>query len=148
MKPGAALGDPIPFALWDKVPPSLAAVLPRVTWSRDRLHRLALPVVQVAVAELRWQLDLPWWRVDRDHFAVTPHEVMRDPRAHAQQWQRTLQADLGFPIHLLAGSPPIILDGVHRLLKAETLGAEHIAAHLVSAALFADHVVERFPPAG
>jgi hypothetical protein len=139
----ADIGDAIPFSLWDRVPPSLAALLPNVTWSRERLHRLVLSVVQVPVADLRWQLELPWWRVDREYFAVTPAQVRRDPRAHAEQWQRTLRADLGFPIHLLQGDRLLVLDGVHRLLRADTRRDEHIAAHVVSAAMFAEQVVER-----
>jgi hypothetical protein len=142
----------IPFDLWDIVPASLAAVLPNVMWSRDRLHRLALPVVELPVAELRWQLDLPWWRAGDRRFAVSPNQVRREPQLHAQQWRRTLDADLRFPIHLLQRvprdprdqrDPRVILDGVHRLLKADALGLLHVSAHVVSHATFTDQVVER-----
>jgi hypothetical protein len=136
-------GDAIPFALWDRVPPSLAAILPNVTWSRERLHRLDLPVVDVAVADLAWQLDLPWWRVDRDYFAVTPNQVRAAPDRHAHQWRRTLGADLAFPIDLLERDRCIILDGVHRLLRASVEGRERVSARLVSVTLFNDLLVER-----
>jgi hypothetical protein len=138
----------IPFDLWNIVPPSLAAVLPNVMWSRDRLHRLVLPVVTLPVSELRWQLELPWWRVDRP-FTVTPNQVRHEPRTYARHWQRTVDAELRFPIHLLQRDRLIVLDGVHRLLKADVQELQHVSAHVVSHALFMDHIVERSDrPAG
>ncbi len=133
----------VPFDRWPLVPPALAEVLPNVMWSRDRLHRLVVPAVDVLVDELRWQLDLPWWRDGNRVFAVSPNEVRRDPMRFAAQWQRTLDADLGYPIHLLDGPRPVVLDGVHRLLKAAVLDRPTIATHLVGRALFAERVVER-----
>ena len=133
----------IPFDLWNIVPPSLARILPNVMWNRERLHSLALPVVVLSVRELSWQLDLPWWRVDQRYFAVSPNQVRREPRTYARHWQRTLDADPRFPIHLLERERLIILDGVHRLLKTDVQGLEHVSAQVVSHALFADYIVER-----
>jgi hypothetical protein len=132
-----------PFPLWHLVPRSLAAILPKVTWSRERLHRLGLPVVAVPLEQLRWQLDLPWWRHDAHYFAVSPNGVRAEPRTYATQWRRTVAADLAFPIHLLDGERQIVLDGLHRLLKADVLGMEHVQAHVVDPELFGEHLVER-----
>jgi len=133
----------IPFDLWNIVPPSLATVLPNVMWSRDRLHRLVLPVVELPIADLRWQLDLPWWRVGHRHFAVSPNQVRSEPRNYAEQWRRVLDAELCFPIHLLERDRLTVLDGVHRLLKADVLGMSHASAHVVSHCLFVEQIVER-----
>ena len=65
------LRDVRPFDLWPLVPPALQAVLPNVTWDRARLHALSFPVREVPLVELRWQLELPWWRDGERHFAVT-----------------------------------------------------------------------------
>jgi hypothetical protein len=130
-----------PFDLWKIVPPSLLPVLPNVMWSRERLHRLALPVVELPIEELAWQLDLPWWRLGAKYFALGPSQVRHDPVGHASQWQRTLAADLGFPIHVLQRDRRIVLDGLHRLLKATVEGRSHIAAHVISRAVFVEHVI-------
>lgn len=77
------------------------------------------------------------------YFAVSPTGVRAEPATYAAQWRRTLAADLAFPIHLLDGERPIVLDGLHRLLKADVLGMQHVHAHLVSRELFGEHLVER-----
>ena len=136
----------VPFDLWDRVPPALATVLPNVSWSRERLHSLALPVVTLRIDDVRWQLDLPWWRSANGPFTLTPNEVRRSPAAHAAQWKRTLDADLGYPIHLLQRDRLVVLDGVHRLLKADVNDLPSIAAHVVIEETFTAHVVCHFVP--
>ena len=134
-----------PFDLWDVVPDRLQAVLPNVMWSRDRLHQLELPVVELLVDELAWQLDLPWWRDSHEYFSLSPLDVWREPVVHSSQWQRTLAADLTYPIHVLERGPLIVLDGVHRLLKAFGQKRERIDACIVSHPLFVEVVVDRSP---
>lgn len=134
--------DTKPFDLWRKMPPVMQALLPNAMWDRARLHQLVLPVLELPLAGLRWQLDLPWWRDGERRFAVTPNRVRDDPERYAVHWRRTLDADLAFPIDLLQGDRLIILDGVHRLLKADILGMSTVATHVLDAARFAE-IVER-----
>ena len=136
------LADTRPFDLWRKMPPVMQALLPNVMWDRQLLHALVLPVVELPVAELRWMLDLPWWRVGERRFAVTPNQVRLAPDRYAGHWRRVLDADLDYPIDLLQRDRPIILDGVHRLLKADVLGMRAIAARVLDEARFAE-ILER-----
>jgi hypothetical protein len=63
---------------------------------------------------------------------VSPNDVRANPAAHADQWLRTMRADLAFPIHIRATARgPIVLDGVHRLLKAEVEGRTTLPARWV-----------------
>jgi len=133
-----------PFDLWQSVPSALRTVLPNVSWSRERLHALTLPTVELALDDLRWQLDLPWWRngpAER-HFSVAPNQVRADPERFAKHWQRTIDSDLRFPIHLLQRDRLTILDGVHRLLKADVQAMRTIPVHIVGLGLFVEGVVE------
>ena len=116
------------FAL--QAPPELVGIILDFDWDRERLHALDLPAAEVAVAELRWQLELRWWKHADRHFAVTPNDVRADPIRYDLHWQRMLAAQLSFPIHLAETAPArwTILDGVHRLLKADVLGHSHIRA--------------------
>ena len=134
--------DTKPYRLWDKMPPVMQALLPKATWDRARLHELILPVTELPVAKLRWQLDLPWWRDGERRFVVTPNQVRLAPDRFAVHWRRTLDADLAFPIDLLQRERLIVLDGVHRLLKADILGMSTVAVHILDAARFAE-IVDR-----
>lgn len=93
-------------------------------WSRERLWALDLRVEPVAVEDLRWQLALRWWSFEDVPFAVSPDEVRADPWRYRAQHARTIAADLSFPISVLARPHGVltVLDGVHRLLKADLLG--------------------------
>jgi len=133
--------DTKPFDLWSKMPPVMQALLPNVQWDRARLHALALPVVELPVTSMRWQLDLPWWRDGERRFVVTPNQVRLDPERWAVHWRRTLDADLDYPIDLLQRERLVILDGVHRLLKADVLGMRTMAVHVLDDARLAEIAV-------
>jgi hypothetical protein len=122
------------FAL--AAPPELEGIVLDFDWDRARLHALVLPVEEIPVAALAWMLDLRWWKVADAHFAVTPNQVRANPTQYAQHWERTLAADLAFPIHVAETAPSrwTIVDGVHRLLKAEVAGERTIRVHRVDPA--------------
>jgi hypothetical protein len=104
-------------------------------WDLQRLHSLALPSQRIPLHELAWHLELPYWRAaDGRFFAVTPLDVIASPSRYREQFERTERADLDHPIHVhRCGDRSVILDGVHRLLKAHLTGCSTIAAHQVSA---------------
>jgi hypothetical protein len=57
---------------------------------------------------------------------------MNDSARYGEQYPRTWHADLTNPIIPCdcAGKPPMIFDGVHRLLKAVLLGRRMIVARM------------------
>lgn len=114
------------------VPDVLRGILLDRPWDLGSLQALELPMGSVDVALLTWQLDLPWWRVGDAWFVVTPNQVRAEPRRYAAQWARTMETDLDAPIHVRrTGRGPVILDGVHRLLKASVEGRKTLPARWV-----------------
>lgn len=103
-------------------------------WSRDRLWQMQRPVIELAVAELRWLYELPLWRgADGRWFAVTPAAVVHAPHDHPEHARRIAEADTSFPVHVLRRRGRwVVLDGVHRLLKADVSGAPTVAAVVVA----------------
>ena len=118
------------------VPAGLRDVLYDFVWDADKLLRLPLPVVTATVDSLRWHLDLPYWRDGSRPFQVTPAQVKVDPARYQEQYQRTMAADLAYPLDLLFRSDRwVILDGVHRLLKADLRGLSQVRVRHLPAAM-------------
>jgi hypothetical protein len=116
------------------IPDGVQAVLLPHDWDLGRLLALDLPPRTVVVVDYEWMLDLPMWRDEQGRrFRVTPNQVRADPGDNLTQWHRTLRADLIRPIHVTPREGrSVIIDGIHRLLKAALLGRDSLAARVVS----------------
>jgi hypothetical protein len=131
---------PITWERWQAFaatqPAAVVDAVPQLPWEIERLHALRLAVRPVAVADLAWLFDVPLWRDEAGRrFRVTPNEVRRHPDRHPTQHARTRAADLDLPIHLAEHRGRwSVLDGVHRLLKADMLGVEALPAMWLSPA--------------
>jgi hypothetical protein len=124
------------FPLQELAPAELHGVLCDFVWDSDKLQRLPLPVGTATVDSLRWHLHLPYWCHDGKPFRVTPTQVKADPACYQEQYKRTMAADLGYPLVLLyRNSRWVILDGVHRLLKADVFGLSHVRVQRLPATM-------------
>lgn len=124
-----------PFPLLDQLPAELDGMILDYLWDHTKLHALTgLSEVTVPVSDLAWHLDLPFWASDGKPFKVCPCEVVADRNKHSAQWDRTMAADLRFPLHGRVGSAEkiIIMDGIHRLLKASILGQPEVTVRILS----------------
>jgi hypothetical protein len=126
----------LPFPLQELVPEELRGVLCEFVWDSDKLQRLQLPVEAATVDSLRWHLDLRYWRYDGQPFQVTPAQVKADPACYEEHYRRAMAADLGYPLDLLFRNDRwVILDGVHRLLKADVLGLSNVRVRRLPTAM-------------
>ena len=121
---------PFPLA----VPPVLRPYILDFHWDVGLLHRLDLPTVQVPLADLAHHLDLPFWLYDDRPFRVTPRQVAADPVKYHEQYARTLAADLRHPLHVVRrpDGRVTILDGIHRLLRAELEGRATVSVRVLA----------------
>ena len=111
----------------DQIPTPLRPWLLPIDWDRERLWSLDLPLVRIGMEELRWHLMLPWWRHDGAWFQITPRQFQAHPAAYPEHAERVASADLSYPLHVVPRRGRwLILDGIHRLTKAELLGREDI----------------------
>jgi hypothetical protein len=116
------------------MPETLREVFPPYRWQLAKLRELDLRVEPVEIADLVWMFDLPLWQLDGDRFRVTPHQVAETPMNFRAHYQRVMDADLDFPINLVAyRGRLVVLDGVHRLLKAHFLRRRWIEATIATA---------------
>jgi hypothetical protein len=121
-----------PFPL--EVPAALTAYILDFHWSVDLLHALHLPVVELPMSALTDHLDLPFWAYEGRPFQITPHEVAADPVRYRDQYERTLAADLCHPLDVVRRPDGrlTILDGVHRLLRAEVEGRTVVGVRVLA----------------
>jgi hypothetical protein len=64
---------------------------------------------------------------------VSPLEVAAEPEVHAEQYARTMTADLRYALDVVRRPDGriTILDGVHRLLKARLNGLESVRVRVL-----------------
>lgn len=100
-----------------------------------KIQALNLPVVDFEIDKLIWNFDLPFWEKDgTDDWNLTPRDVIDKTDGSMGHQERVEQADLQFPILLLNKNDKwLIIDGVHRLVKAFQARHKTIKAKIVSA---------------
>jgi hypothetical protein len=110
------------------VPRELEPWLLQHDWSPEKLRSLLLPVTEIELAELAWLLDLPFWRDDEGTaFRVRPIDV-----TGGWHLDRVASADLASPLDVtMLHGRFVVLDGLHRLLKAARVGRRTLPARIV-----------------
>jgi hypothetical protein len=103
--------------------------------AREQVHGRDRPIELMPVRELEWILDVPlWWR-DGHPFRLRPRDVLDEPQRYQAQHARTSEANLALPLEVAWHHGRwLVVDGVHRLLKAVTLGYTAVAAREVPGA--------------
>jgi hypothetical protein len=116
------------------IPPSLAHWLLPVGWDREALWALPKASVQLQIADLRWLYDLPLWRgADGCWFQVTPREYLASPTDYPEHDARVRSVDLRYPLHAISRHDHwFLLDGAHRLVRADLDRREHVEVVVVS----------------
>ena len=62
-----------------------------------------------------------------------PNGVINFPESHQEGYDRTMKSDLSYPIDIMENKGRwLILDGLHRLVKAKILGKTKVLVRKVS----------------
>ena len=95
-------------------------------WSEEKVWKLDVPVVEMAIKELVWHFDVPFlW--ENGVYNLKPQSVIDNPESHKEEYARTMRADLMHPIDIMENKGRwLILDGLHRLMKASILGIKKV----------------------
>ena len=136
------IADGAPHPLARSIPSELRGVMLEVAWNQSKLWSIRYEPDLVAVDDLRWHLELPWWSGDDgEWFRVRPADVMAAPARFPVHAARIDNADLAWPVHVLRRRDRwLVLDGIHRLAKAELAGVASISAIRLHAADLAEVV--------
>ncbi len=98
-----------------------------------KLRDLPLPIMEIPIEQLVWHFDMPVWEKDgTDDWNLTPWEVIRKATGSDVHQKRVKEADAVYPIIVTQYKTRlVILDGVHRLVKAYENGQETIKAKVI-----------------
>lgn len=90
------------------------------SWDEQKVWKLQYPIEQISIDELTWHFKVPFiWSKPNGYYDVEPQEVLDNPKNHPEEYQRTMEADLSYPIDIMyCKGRWLILDGLHRLMKA------------------------------
>jgi hypothetical protein len=126
--------DPIDFSAYrNRFPPEIAEYFYSI-WEKREIWVLDLPRITLPVRKLAWQLDYPFWSIEppKPRFDLRPRAVLERLDAYPRHRDRVRAAKLEFPLDVAQfGGRFVILDGLHRLLKAVLCGAADIECKLV-----------------
>ncbi len=80
------------------------------------------------IEELEWHFSLPFWtKTGQGFYTLTPQEVIDDPIIHKTEHERTMKSDLSYPLDIMFWKERwLLLDGLHRLLKAKLLNQDKV----------------------
>jgi len=110
-----------------------------IDWDVEAIWALDLPVEDMDVARFLWIMDVPIWPLNGVGYQITPTQVMNAPEQYAVEFARVNAASLKYPIDVYFNKDRwMILDGVHRLAKALSLGKSKMRVRVVPKAYIKD----------
>lgn len=102
-------------------------------WEEEKVWALELPVEEMPITDLEWHFDIPFWFLPGGYYDLKPRDVINNPRDHLLEYGRTMASDLNYPLDIMNWRGRwLLLDGLHRLVKAYILGWETIKVRKVS----------------
>lgn len=96
-------------------------------WSEEKVWALDLLVEEMDISELEWHFEIPFWNTPSGYYNLTPNQVLSDPEKYKEEFARTMRANLVHPLDIMFWkSRWLLLDGLHRLVKAKQLGLKSV----------------------
>ncbi len=96
-------------------------------WSEKKVWVLDVPIEKISIEELEWHFKIPFWKTKNGYYNLKPIDVINSPEKYKEEYERTMKSDLQYPIDIMKNKGRwLILDGLHRLVKAKILGTKEI----------------------
>lgn len=101
-------------------------------WDEKKVWALDAPATTMDINQLVWHFDIPFlWQ--KSAYDLTPRAVMENPGLYDKEYYRTMKADLIHPIDVMENKGRmLILDGLHRLMKAFIQGQKQVSVRVIS----------------
>lgn len=116
-----------------KVPKIIKDVGFDFNWKEEKVWALNVPVEEMEISELEWHFDVPFWNTPSGYYDLTPNQVLSEPKKYKEEFERTMKADLIYPLDIMFWKNRwLLLDGLHRLVKAKQLGMEKVKVRKIT----------------
>src|SRR3989344_2765886 len=110
-----------------KLPKIIKKVCFDFHWEVKKVWALKYPVEKIDMKKLKWHFDIPFHWHGRKIYNLKSIDVINNPKKYKKEYNRTLKSDMRFPIDIMRNKGRwLILDGLHRLMKAEILGMKKV----------------------
>lgn len=97
------------------------------SWDNRKVWELDVPVEEMDIDDLAWHFDIPFWDKTGGYYNLTPNEVLAKPEEFKEEFERTMAVDMSHPLDIMHWRGRwLMLDGLHRLVKARHLGRQKI----------------------
>lgn len=102
------------------------------SWDEKKVWKLDVPVSEMDINELIWHFEIPFLWEGGGVYNLKSWEVIEDPDAHKEEYERTIKADTSHPIDIMKNKGRwLILDGLHRLMKLYIQGAKKVQVRII-----------------
>lgn len=101
-------------------------------WENEKVWRLNIAITEMDIEELVWHLDIPFHWHKGGIYNLTSREIIEHPHEYQEEYERTMKADLKYPIDIMENKGRwLILDGLHRLMKAYFQGMKKVGVRII-----------------
>ncbi|MFA6004976.1 MAG: SET domain-containing protein-lysine N-methyltransferase [Patescibacteria group bacterium] len=88
------------------------------SWSEPKVWALNISTEKMAINELVWHLEVPFWSSGKESYNLTPKEVLQNPKLHDAEFKRISDSNTSYPLDIMFWKNRwLLLDGLHRLAK-------------------------------
>ncbi len=118
---------------FDTLPEIIKQVGFDFNWDSKKVWDLDVPTQTMDINELVWHFDIPFWEKDgTDDWNLTPWEVIHKKEGTTDHQRKVEEVDLKYPIDIMENKGKyVILDGLHRLVKAYMLGQKEVEVRII-----------------
>lgn len=110
-------------------------------WDNKKVWALQIPVQEISISELEWHFEVPFWDSPNGYYDLKPIDVINFPKNNKEEYDRTMKADLSYPIDIMKNKGKwLILDGLHRLVKAKIIGISKVKVRKIPRSKITDIV--------
>ncbi len=111
----------------NKLPKIIKEVGFDFSWSNEKVWALDIPIQKIDIKKLEWHFEIPFWSTKNWYYDLKPNDIIEFSEKYKKEYDRTMKASLSYPIDIMENKGRLlILDWLHRLLKAKILGETEI----------------------